>query len=132
MTDETDFHLITFGKTTVDQVHNYQFGKFSYMFLFTDTYYITVAILIPLNKFLIDPIFHRCLPNIRCYHKIGFGMVLYVGRYIVLSTLVTLSRQCYMNTEDPSNNMTYPCINNFLFSTTLYDYRYYTIPEVIS
>ena len=110
MTNEAEFRSIIVSKTMADQV-DYQFGKCSYMFLFTDTYYITVAILIPLNEFLIDPIFYRCLPNIRRYQKIGFGTVLYVGRYIALSTLVTLSRQHYMNTEEPSNNMTYPCMH---------------------
>ena len=62
-------------------------------------------------------------------------MVLHVGRYIVLSMLDTLSRQHYMKTEEPSSNLTYPCIfqDNFLhFSTTPYIYRYYTIPQVIA
>ena len=78
---------------------NYQFGKCSYTFLFSNNSFIIVAVLISLNEFLIDPIFHRCLPGIKHHWKISFGIVLQVGRYAVLVILVTLSWQHYKDRQ---------------------------------
>ena len=132
ISDEGDFHLIIVGKTIAEQTKNYQLGKCSYTFLFTDTFHITVAILIPLNEFLIYPIFHRCLLSTRRYWRVS--VFLLVVRYAVLITLVTLSRQHYMKTDELSGNLTHPCIfqDSFLdLTTSPYDYRYYAIPEFI-
>ena len=134
MTDEIDFHLTIIGKTIAQEKH-YSLRKCSYTFLFTDTYYIAAAILMPLYEFLIHPIFHCCLPGTRRYWKISFAMLLQVVGYIILITLVTLSRQHYMKTEKLSSNSTHLCIFHDSSqdpASAPYLNRYYAIPESIS
>ena len=134
ITNEYDFHIIIVGKVIAEYANTYQFGKCSYTFLFTDTRYITVVFLIPLNEFLLDPIFHRCLPSNRRYWKVSFGMALQVARYAVLVTLVTLSRQHYIKADKLSDNLTHPCMfqDSFINLATIpYEYRYYVLPEFI-
>ena len=136
MESENSFYSIVVGKRITEQAIKYQLGKCSYTFLFTDIFYIIVAVLIPLNVFFIDPIFHRCLPSIKYHWKITFGIVLQVGRYAVLMTLVALSRQHYIKTDELSGNLTHPCMfqDNFVYldGTLYYDYRYFALPEFIA
>ena len=103
--------------------------------MFTDNFCSIVAILILLNEVLINPIFHRCIPSINLHWKITFGIVLQVGRYIVLVTLVTLSRQHYIMTDELSGNSTHPCMfqDSFInLDITPYDYRYFALPGLIA
>ena len=132
MTDESDLLFIIGGKSIAEEAKAYQFGKCLHTFLFTDTFFITVVILIPLNEFLINPIFRRCLPSNRHLWKISLGIVLQVGRYVVFVALVTLSRQHYIKTDELSGNLTHPCIFQGSFVSTLYDYRYFALPACLS
>ncbi len=101
-------------------------------YFFTKTYYITIALLIPFNEFIIHPLFHRCLPKISCYWKVFLGIVIHPGKYIILMILLTKARQL---TNNSPAHVTIQCIfyDNpaSVISNTL-DYRLFAIPEVIS
>ena len=62
MTDEKDFQLYLLRIT---QTTPATFSKCMLRFLYTNTYYIAVTLLIPLNEVFIYPIFHRCTPSIK-------------------------------------------------------------------
>ncbi len=89
ITDDDTFvqhTLETFGSQVfVDECYSQYF--------FTKTYYITISLLIPLNQFVVHPLFHRCLPKISCYWKPILGMAMHTGKYIVLMILLTKTRQ---------------------------------------
>ncbi len=101
-------------------------------YFFTKTYYITIALLIPFNEFVIHPLFHRCLPRISCYQKVFLGITIHTGKYIVLMILLTKAHQLTIN---PPTNVTIQCIFHdnptSIISNTL-DYRLFAIPEIIS
>ena len=106
-------------------------------FLFTDIYYIAVTFMIPLNEIILSPIFHRCTPRTTRYLKTIVGIILQLGRYITLITLVAVAH----NTNEAHNNYTTPClfqldraenILNGTISPSIIDYRLYSIPECIS
>ena len=48
-------------------------------YFFTKTYYITIALLIPLNELVIHPLFHRCLSRINCYRKVFLGIAIHTA-----------------------------------------------------
>ena len=84
MTDEKTFKL----HSLVQPAHNVtSFRQCSLRYIFTETYYITVAILIPVNELIIHPLFHRCLPLFGCFARVLLGVVLHIGRYSVLVAL---------------------------------------------
>ena len=85
-----------FGKSISDHINTYSLCECSYAFLFTDIYYISVAILIPINELIIFPLFHRCILSVSCYWKVVIGIIFQVVRYIILVTLITLSSQHYV------------------------------------
>ena len=98
----------------------------------TKIYYITIAILIPFNEFVIHPLFHRCLPKINCYWKIFLGIAIDTGKYIVFMILLIEARQL---TSSPTANVTIQCIfsdNPVSISSNTIDYRLFAIPEIIS
>ena len=69
-------------------------------FMFMNIYYITGAVLIPINEFFIYPVFHRCLPNIICYWKVIIGISIHLARYVVLITLLTVNHHQNINSID--------------------------------
>ena len=109
-------------------------------FFFTDIYYIAVTFMIPLNEIILFPIFHRCTPSTyRRYWKTIVGMIVQLGRYITLITLIAVAH----NTNMPHNNYTTPClfqdiingpeyVLNGTISLGIIDYRLYSILEVMS
>ena len=104
-------------------------------FVFTNIYYITVMVMIPLNEVIIFPIFHRCTPRITRHWKTIVGIILQLGRYIILISLVTVA-QHDMNIPAYTNT-TLHCIFqdnplNATVSLEAADYRLYSIPEFIS
>ena len=104
-------------------------------YFFTKIYYITIVLLIPLNKLVIHPLFHRCLPKINCYWKIFLGIAIHTGRYIVLIILLTNARWYDLMTNDSSSNITIQCIfhnNPVPITSNMFDYRLFAIPEIIS
>ena len=89
MTDEKTFKL----HSLVQPAHNItSFRQCSLRYIFTETYYITVAILIPVNELFIHPLFHRCLPHFGCFSRVFFGVVLHIGRYSLLVALDFIDR----------------------------------------
>ena len=107
-------------------------------FVFTDIYYITVMLMIPLNEMVILPILHRCIPNITRFWKFIIGIILQLGRYITIIMLITIAQHYNMNIPAYTNTTgTLHCIfqDNPLNATIpleVADYRLYSIPEVIS
>ncbi len=104
-------------------------------FVFTDIYHITVMVMIPLNEIIIFPIFHRCTPKITRRWKTIIGIILQLGRYIILISLVSVARHD-MNIPAYTNT-TLRCIFednplNATISLEAADYRLYSIPEFIS
>ena len=105
-------------------------------YFFTKTYYITIALLIPLNELVIHPLFHRCLPRINCYWKVFIGIAIHTGRYITLSVLLTMAHKYYdLPTHDTPANITIQCLfhsDAVSWTSSALDYRLFALPEVIS
>ena len=105
-------------------------------FIFTNIYYVTGALLIPLNEFLFNPIFHRCIPNIKCYWKCLLGVVLHLGRYVVLIVLVAVANYRYVKVYGSQfeNETSQSCL--FLNSSAqlidTIDYRWFSASEFMS
>ena len=101
-------------------------------FIFTNTYYITGVLFIPLNEIVIYPLFHRCLPSIRCYWKVMIGVILHFGRYIALIALTTVAQRHF--DTDSAKNATIQCLfnDNMVYLTKEIDYRWFAIPQVLS
>ena len=122
-------------KVHLDKAFTHQMSGCLSSFIFTNVYYITGVLLIPLNEIVIYPLIHRCLPTIQCYWKVMLGVILHFGRYIALITLITVARQNYLS-GFVSRNAT--VLNQCLFddgSVFLYneiDYRWFAIPQVLS
>ena len=130
MTDETAFNDRIFRERVTEKT----LRECSYTFFFADTFYITGTLLILLNETLIYPLFYRCLPSIKCYWKVVLGILLHLGRYIVLAILVAMAKQNYLHTNEPFNNGTVQCPfhkDAVDLSNTL-DYRWFAIPNFIS
>ena len=136
ITYENDLKNYIFGKSISDHINTYSLRECSYAFLFTDIYYISVALLIPINELIFYPLFQRCIPSVSCYWKIALGSIFQVVRYIILVTLVTLSRQHFMKLNKSVVNSTY-CIfyessNDLDMATAIYSYKLFAIPDVLS
>ena len=133
MMDEVDIHTVILGKRAQDLL-NYSLSKCIYTATFIDMHYIPCAVMIPLNEVVIYPLFQRCLPRIlkSFQSKVVIGMILQVVRYIFMVLFVTLYRQKYMKTEEFTNN-TLACIfHESNPSTTVYNFRFYAITDIIS
>ena len=101
-------------------------------FIFTNIYYITGVLLIPLNEIIIYPLFHRCLPSTRCYWKVMIGVILHFGRYITLIVLITVAQRQYVT--ESTKNVTIQCLfnDNLVYLNKEIDYRWFAIPQVLS
>ena len=132
MTDEKDFQLYLLRIT---QTAPATFSKCMLRFLYTNTYYIAVTLLIPLNEVFIYPIFHRCTPSIKRHWKVYFGMTLLIVRYVVLVTLLTVFRKSFLDLNELFVNATPPCTTLFQenFHNNSYTYGVYSsVPELLS
>ena len=140
MTDEIYLRFLISGETMADKINIYPLSKCSYKFIFTDIYYITVALLIPINEIIVHPIFQRCTPSSVRTGKIVIGFILQVIRYILMVLFITLSRQHYIKFDlfynNTTLNNTLPCTfynaSGLNIFTTVYDFKFYAIPDVIS
>ena len=109
-------------------------------YAFTNTYYITVAIVIPVYELFFHPLFQRCLPTISSNWKVCIGMILQVGRYIVYIILTaTVTHIDYHSTNATVNlfgNTTDYCslqdINNVPITMHTHAAMLFSIPGVIS
>ena len=131
MTDEKDFQAYLLRITQNNQG---SLSKCMLRFLFTDTYYIAVTLLIPLNEMFIYPLFNHCIPSIKRHVKVYFGMILQIVRYILLVTLLTVFRKSFVEVNGLSVNATHPCtIFQESFNDNIYAYRVYSsVPELLS
>ena len=131
MTDEKDFQMYLLKDIQTNQV---TFTKCMQRFLFTDTYYIAVTLLIPLNEIIIYPLFHRCTPSIKRHWKVYFGMVIQIMRYVLLVTLLSVFRKSFLETNGLHANETSSCATfREGFNDSAYAYRVYgSIPELLS
>jgi peptide/histidine transporter 3/4 len=112
-------------------------GECHIRYFITKAYYITVALLIPVNELIIHPLFHRCLPKINCYWKIFLGIAIHTGKYIALSVLLTVAHHHdhLPTSNSPAANVTIQCIfhdNPVSWTSDALDYRLFVIPEIIS
>ena len=119
-------------KALIRQESNRTMDQCLSSFIFTNTYYITAALLIPLNEIVIYPIFHRCLPNVKCYWKVLLGIFIHIGRYIVLITLVAIAQHRYSIAAN--TNITVQCLfnNKTSFLSNTIDYRWFSLSEFLS
>ncbi len=131
MTDENDFQVYLLKGVQTNQV---TFTKCMQRFLFTDTYYIAVTLLIPLNEIIIYPLFHRCTPSIKRHWKVYFGMIIQIVRYVLLVTLLTVFRKSFVETNGLPANVTSLCTTfQESFNDNVYAYGVYSsIPELLS
>ena len=135
MTDEKTFKLISLVELPVNAR---LLSQCSLRYIFTETYYVAVAILIPFNELLIHPLFHRCLPKLSCICRLFLGIVLHIGRYAVLEVLEIVARQHYdshtLNGNTTNNNATLQCLLHEvqIVYGSPHDFMFFAIPEIIS
>jgi peptide/histidine transporter 3/4 len=130
MMDEKDFQVYLLRITRTNQV---TLSKCMLRFLFTDTYYIAVTLLIPLNEIFIYLQFHRCTPSIKRHWKVYFGTMIQIMRYVLLVMLLTVFEKSHVDTNGVSVNVTSSC--TIILQETLDDnvYRVYSsVPELLS
>ena len=100
-------------------------------FVFVCFYYF----LLPVNEFLIYPLFHRCLPNLKALGKFLIGALLCFVWYTILLALITYTRVHYNTTSTLhlSSNATLPCLlhgsADFLGETL--DYNWAILLDII-
>ena len=79
-------------------------------FVFYNFYFVAGTILIPLHEILIYPLFNRCLPRFKSYWKCIIGVLLYFVRYLILTALLTYTRQDLNMHSSNNNSVTISCI----------------------
>ena len=138
---ESVFRKLILRNSLIDSGDTFSHGGYAYTVILMNLGYIAMALIIPFNEIIIHPLFQRCLPHISCHRKIVLGVILQVVRYTVMIVFVTLSRQHYlkMNKTNDNVNASLFCIfnnnfdsSNFDISATVYDYRFYIIPDLIA
>ena len=75
----------------------------------TNIYVLIGLFLVPLNKFLIYPLFYRCI-SIKIRWKILLGTLLELVGFIVLLILITYTRSKYTETTLHPHNYTFHCV----------------------
>ena len=134
ITEENSFRITLEDKAMIDTKTEKVYLS---TFIFINTYYIAVTLLIPLNEMIIFPLFHRCIPSITRYWKVILGIILQTGRYIILIILITVAQHDMNMNESSYTNTTLQCIfqdisPNATVSPIANDYRLYSIPEFLS
>ena len=130
MTDEKDFQASLLRAIQTNQVI---FSKCMLRFLYTDTYYIAVTLLIPVNEIFIHPLFHRCTPSIKRHWKVYFGTMIQIVRYALLVALLSAFGKSYVDGNELSVNTTSSC--TVILQESLNDnvYKVYSsVPELLS
>ena len=105
-------------------------------YIFTNVYYITVALSIPLYELLFYPLFQHCLPRINSNWRVCLGMILQAGRYIVYVILNATVTHNYDHIKSADGNTTYHCllqdIDNVPIALHVHAAMLFSIPGVIS
>ena len=92
-----------------------------------------VAILgIPLNEFLIHPIFQRCL-KLKIKWKVFVGIIILLAAYIVLTVMITYSRKILMETGISRNDTDIQCFFHESATSLKHavDFKWFAIPELL-
>ena len=102
-----------------------------------NVYVLIGLLLIPLNEFLICPLFHRCI-SIKIRWKVLLGTLFELAGFIVLIILITYARSKYYYTELEStlypHNYTLHCIfheNSNSLMNDIIDYRWFILVEFL-
>ena len=101
----------------------------------TNVYVLIGLLLVPLNEFLIYPIFYRCI-SIKIHWKILLGTLLELVGFIVLIILITYARSKYTEFESTlyPHNYTLHCVfhvkSNSLMNDII-DYRWFILVEFL-
>ncbi len=137
---EFNFHRLEFYATYLTGLPafsiNHTFTQCFYKDFFENTFIITGLLLIPLNEFLLYPLFYRCIA-IKSHWKFGIGIFLQLAGFIVLITLVTYSRSRYIIENDDGhsyNNHTVQCLFHLKFNPLIskaIEYRWFAVVEVL-
>ena len=135
---EFNFHRLEFYTTYLTELIsiNHSFIQCFYKDFFDNIFIITGLLLIPLNEFLLYPLFYRCI-TIKSHWKFGIGTLLQLSGFIVLIILVTYSRSKYVIENDDGlsyNNHTVQCLFHLKFNPLInkaIDYRWFAVTEVL-
>ena len=101
----------------------------------TNVYVLIGLLLVPLNEFLIYPLFYRCI-SIKIHWKVLLGTLLELAGFIVLIILITYARSKYTELESTSHphNYTLHCLfhekSNSLMNDII-DYRWFILVEFL-
>ena len=101
----------------------------------TNVYVLIGLLLVPLNEFLIYPLFYRCI-SIKIRWKVLLGTLLGLAGFIILLILITYARSKYTELESTthSHNYTLHCIfhekSNSLMNDII-DYRWFILVEFL-
>ena len=101
----------------------------------TNVYVLIGLLLVPLNEFLIYPLFYRCI-SIKILWKVLLGTLLELAGFIVLIILITYTRSKYAELESITHphNYTLHCLfheqSNSLMNDII-DYRWFILVEFL-
>ena len=106
-------------------------GECSLDFVTTGLYFIGGTAMVPLHELVVNPLFHRCLPNPRSVHKFIMGAILRIAKLATLLTLVTVARYIYQSTSNGRGSL--PCLfhGSLGFLGAYVDYRWTVLSEII-
>ena len=125
---DTTYIALLFGKHYTKNVFYHCFSK---DFL-TNVHMIIGLLLIPLNEFLIYPLFYRCI-SIKIRWKILLSTLTMLAGLVVLTILITYTRSKYIETKLPYNYTLY-CLShekpNSLTNDVI-DYRWFILVEFL-
>ena len=133
--DEHFVAVKAFKLFTMDDSHHSML-ECSSKFAIDGQYYICGTILIPLHELIINPLFHKCLPNLNSYSKAVVGSLFRSAQIILHLILVTISRHQYYSTMDgkASINATIQCLfhepNGFL--NNYIDHRWTALSSILT
>ena len=117
-----------FGKHHTKNVFHHCFSKD----LLTNVHTIIGLLLIPLNEFLIYPLFHRCI-SIKIRWKILLSTLILLAGLVVLTILITYARSKYIETQLPYNYTLY-CLSHEKpnsLTNDIIDYRWFILVEFL-
>ena len=98
----------------------------------TNVHTIIGLLLIPLNEFLIYPLFYRCI-SIKIRWKILLSTLILLAGLVVLTILITYARSKYIETQLPYNYTLY-CLSHEKpnsLSNDIIDYRWFILVEFL-
>ena len=111
---------------------NIYYHCFSKDFL-ANVYVLIGLVLVPLNEFLIYPLFYRCI-SIKIHWKVLLGTLFELAGFIAFLILITYTRSKYTETTIPPHNHTLHCLFHEKSSSLMndiIDYRWFILVEFL-